>query len=50
VTDREPLLFFGGKFREIGPLTGSSHWHHSGDSLECGWFSGADSFNAFNSI
>ncbi len=43
-TGREPLLFFGGKFREIGPLSGSSHWHHCGDSLEAGWFSSADSF------
>jgi flavin reductase (DIM6/NTAB) family NADH-FMN oxidoreductase RutF len=44
ITEREPLLFFGGKFREIGPLSGPSPWHHSGDSLETGWFSGADAF------
>jgi flavin reductase (DIM6/NTAB) family NADH-FMN oxidoreductase RutF len=44
VSDREPLLFFGGKFREIGRPAGSSHWHHGGDSLENGWFSGAESF------
>ncbi|MGF9660400.1 flavin reductase family protein [Arthrobacter crystallopoietes] len=44
VTERDPLLFFGGKFREIGPLSGPSPWHHCGDSLDAGWFSGADSF------
>jgi flavin reductase (DIM6/NTAB) family NADH-FMN oxidoreductase RutF len=44
ITEREPLLFFGGKFREIGPFAGSSHWHHCGDSLELGWFPGADAF------
>lgn len=43
-SDRDPLLFFGGKFRDIGPLSGSTHWHHSGDSLEAGWFYGAGSF------
>lgn len=46
VTHREPLLFFGGKFRDIGPLTGSNHWQHCGDSLESRWFSGADSFTS----
>ncbi|MCG2624790.1 flavin reductase family protein [Arthrobacter sp. I2-34] len=44
ITDRDPLLFFGGKFRQLGPLAGASHWHHGGDSLELGWFSGAGAF------
>lgn len=43
-TGREPLLFYGGKFHGIGPVAGDSPWHHSGDSLESGWFSGAGSF------
>jgi flavin reductase (DIM6/NTAB) family NADH-FMN oxidoreductase RutF len=49
ITEREPLLFFGGKFRELGPLSGPSPWHHSGDSLETGWFSGADAFKPLTS-
>jgi flavin reductase (DIM6/NTAB) family NADH-FMN oxidoreductase RutF len=49
VTNREPLLFFGGKFREIGRFVEGAPWEHSGDALESGWFSGAKSFKALHS-
>lgn len=38
VGDADPLLFFGGKFREIGPPRTGVHWSASIDSPENGWF------------
>lgn len=44
VSDTEPLLFFCGKFREIGvPRTGV-HWSASIDSPESGWFDASTVF------
>lgn len=48
-TTRPPLLFFGGKFREIGRHLDGSPWDHCGDGPASGWFSGADSFKPFSS-
>jgi len=47
-TKREPLLFFGGKFRQIGRLVEGAPWDHSGDAPESGWFAGARSFKPLN--
>lgn len=44
---REPLSFFGGKFREIGDYVGGAPWAACGDSLASGWFEGSTDFNAF---
>lgn len=44
VTKREPLVFFRGKFREIGHFVEGAPWDHSGDAPESGWFAGAKSF------
>lgn len=38
VTDAEPLLFFGGQFRELGPLNADPHWAASLDCPDAGWF------------
>jgi hypothetical protein len=48
ITKREPLLFFGGKVRNIGPPVEGSPWDHSGDAPESGWFAGAESFKPLN--
>ncbi|WP_312178981.1 flavin reductase family protein [Arthrobacter sp.] len=50
ITQRPPLLFFGGKFREIGRLVEGAPWDHSGDAPESGWFAGSSSFKPFNSL
>jgi flavin reductase (DIM6/NTAB) family NADH-FMN oxidoreductase RutF len=44
ITKREPLLFFGGKFREIGRPVEGLPWDHSGDAPESGWFAGSTCF------
>ncbi len=46
VSDRDPLLFFGGKFRELGQPRTSAHWGASLDSPESGWFDAATTFTA----
>ncbi|MCE3550624.1 flavin reductase family protein [Pseudonocardia sp. RS11V-5] len=38
VTDAEPLLFYAGAFREIGPRETGTHWGGSLDCPEAGWF------------
>jgi flavin reductase (DIM6/NTAB) family NADH-FMN oxidoreductase RutF len=48
ITNREPLLFLGGKFRQIGRLVEGAPWDHSGDAPESGWFAGASSFKPFH--
>jgi len=47
ITKREPLLFFGGKFHQIGRFVEGAPWDHSGDAPESGWFAGAKSFKPF---
>jgi flavin reductase (DIM6/NTAB) family NADH-FMN oxidoreductase RutF len=49
-TRREPLLFFGGKFRQIGRLVEGEPWDHSGDAPESGWFAGSRSFNPLHTF
>lgn len=44
ITQRDPLLFFGGKFGQIGRPVEGAPWDHSGDAPESGWFAGAKSF------
>lgn len=44
---RQPLSFFGGKFRDIGDYIGGAPWSSCGDSLASGWFEGSTDFNAF---
>lgn len=50
INRREPLLFFGGKFRNIGTLVEGAPWDHSGDAPESGWFAGAKSFKPLNTF
>ena len=47
ISDVDPLLFFGGKFRHIGDHMDGVPWAQSGDGLACGWFAGVDSFKSF---
>lgn len=42
-----PLLFYAGRFRELGDFCEGTPWDHSGDSLSSCWFSGAESFRTF---
>jgi flavin reductase (DIM6/NTAB) family NADH-FMN oxidoreductase RutF len=44
VTDAEPLLFFGGRFRELAPPVTGVHWAGSLDSPELGWFDATTTF------
>ncbi|MGY1824634.1 flavin reductase family protein [Geodermatophilus sp. SYSU D00079] len=44
VTDAEPLLFFGGRFRELAPTRTGVHWAASLDSPEQGWFDASTVF------
>ncbi|MFC4002729.1 flavin reductase family protein [Prauserella oleivorans] len=44
-TDAEPLLFFAGRFRELGEVDTTAHWAASVDCPHASWFglpSGAD--------
>lgn len=49
ITDRQPLLFFGGNFREIGRLVEGAPWDRSGDAPESGWFAGSSTFKRMRS-
>ncbi|MGZ8745349.1 MAG: flavin reductase family protein [Nocardioides sp.] len=44
VTDAEPLLFFGGRFRELAAPATGVHWDGSLDSPELGWFDATTTF------
>jgi flavin reductase (DIM6/NTAB) family NADH-FMN oxidoreductase RutF len=44
VTDAAPLLFFGGRFRELAPAATGVHWGGSLDSPELGWFDATTTF------
>jgi flavin reductase (DIM6/NTAB) family NADH-FMN oxidoreductase RutF len=44
VTDAEPLLFYLGAFREIGPKETGTHWGGSLDCPEAGWFDATSTF------
>ena len=44
VTDAEPLLFFGGRFRELAAPATGVHWSGSLDSVEQRWFDASSSF------
>ena len=48
ITDAEPLLFFGGRFRELAPPRTGVHWAGSLDSPELGWFDAASAFPALH--
>lgn len=47
LTDRAPLLFASGKFRQLGPYCEGSPWDASGDAMAFGWFEGSTSFEPF---
>lgn len=47
ISDRDPLLFVSGKFRELGDYTGGSPWSMSGDGPASGWFEGSTDFEPF---
>jgi flavin reductase (DIM6/NTAB) family NADH-FMN oxidoreductase RutF len=49
VADAEPLLFFGGRFRELAPPATGVHWAGSLDSPEFGWFDAGTAFPALHS-
>jgi flavin reductase (DIM6/NTAB) family NADH-FMN oxidoreductase RutF len=40
LTEKPPLLFSRGKFREVGPFCEGVPWGGSADALACGWFEG----------
>lgn len=42
VTTRDPLLFFGGQFHELGPTSAGSPWLETLDSPSSGWYSNTD--------
>lgn len=44
VGDAEPLVFLGGRFRELAPPVTGVHWGGSLDCPELGWFGAATSF------
>jgi flavin reductase (DIM6/NTAB) family NADH-FMN oxidoreductase RutF len=44
VSDAEPLLFYAGAFREIGPRETGIHWGGSLDCPEAGWFDASSRF------
>ncbi|MGO4191571.1 flavin reductase family protein [Arthrobacter sp. YAF17] len=44
ITQREPLVFFGGELRTMGRPVGGARWHHTEDDSESGWFAGSNSF------
>jgi flavin reductase (DIM6/NTAB) family NADH-FMN oxidoreductase RutF len=44
VTDADPLLFFGGRFRELAAPATGVHWGGSLDCPEFGWFGATASF------
>ncbi|WP_028933790.1 flavin reductase family protein [Pseudonocardia spinosispora] len=44
VTDHDPLLFFAGAFRAIGPKETGTHWSGSLDCPEAGWFDASTRF------
>ncbi|AIJ25334.1 flavin reductase family protein [Amycolatopsis methanolica] len=41
LTNAEPLLFYAGRFRNLGPADDGSHWAVSLDCPEIGWFPAA---------
>jgi flavin reductase (DIM6/NTAB) family NADH-FMN oxidoreductase RutF len=49
ITDRQPLLFFDGKFREMGRLVEGAPWDHPGDAPGSGWFAGSSTFKRMHS-
>jgi flavin reductase (DIM6/NTAB) family NADH-FMN oxidoreductase RutF len=44
LTDADPLLFFGGRFRQIAAPETGVHWAGSIDSPELGWFDATTAF------
>lgn len=44
LTDDEPLLFYRGAFREIGPRETGTHWGGSLDCPDAGWFDARSNF------
>lgn len=44
LTDKKPLVFFRGKFRQMGPFCGGTPWEGSGDAPSSGWFEGTTTF------
>ncbi len=47
LSDKDPLLFAKGKFRELGPYCEGLPWEGSGDAIACGWFEGSTDFPSF---
>jgi flavin reductase (DIM6/NTAB) family NADH-FMN oxidoreductase RutF len=43
-TGDDPLLFFAGAFRELGPVRTGVHWGGSLDSPDAGWFDATTTF------
>ncbi|WP_235500181.1 flavin reductase family protein [Arthrobacter sp. Leaf69] len=44
ITQREPLVFFGGEFRTMGRRVEAIRSDHSGADSESGWFAGSNYF------
>lgn len=45
ISDADPLLFFAGGFRELGPRDTDAHWGASLDCPDAGWFSATTQFS-----
>ena len=48
LTDTDPLLFFGGRFRELAAPSTGVHWAGSLDCPELGWFDASSSFTTLH--
>jgi flavin reductase (DIM6/NTAB) family NADH-FMN oxidoreductase RutF len=48
LTDTDPLLFFGGRFRELAAPATGVHWAGSLDCPELGWFDASSSFTTLH--
>jgi len=44
ITQRDPLVFFGGEFRTMGRRVEGARWHHTAGDPESDWFAGSNSF------
>lgn len=48
LTEKKPLVFFKGKFRQMGPFCGGTPWEGSADAPSSGWFEGSTTFRSLD--
>ncbi|MGW4033736.1 flavin reductase family protein [Streptomyces sp. NPDC004838] len=49
ISDVDPLVFFAGGFRELGPRNTHAHWAASVDCPDTGWFAATTQFSPLRS-